>query len=96
MTIWMSRDWPLVVGGKAIGTVVPYVAIAFELTVLIGSLVTFLGMALLTFPRAVRKVAFDRRFSDDLIGVFVPAGVSETDKLTDFFRRAGAVEVRDA
>lgn len=96
MTVWMSRDWPLVVGGKSIGTVVPYVAIAFELTVLIGSLLTFLGMALLTFPRGIRKVAFDRRFSDDRIGVFVPAGVHETDRLASFFRDAGAVEVRNA
>jgi hypothetical protein len=96
MTVWMSRDWPLVVGGKSIGTVVPYVAIAFELTVLIGSLLTFLGMAFLTFPRGIRKVAFDRRFSDDRIGVFVPAGVHETDRLASFFRDAGAVEVRNA
>ena len=96
MTIWMSRDWPLVVGGKAIATVVPYVVIAFELTVLVGSLMTFLGMSLLTFPRAVRKVAFDPRFSDDRIGVFVPAAVGETDRLSAFFREAGAVEVRNA
>lgn len=96
MTLWMSRDWPLVVGGKSVNTVVPYVAIAFELTVLIASLLTFLGMALLTFPRARKKVGFDPRFTDDRIGVFVPAAVSEAGDLSTFFRDAGAVEVRDA
>ena len=34
MTIWMSHDWPLVVGGKPIGAIPPYVVIAFELTIL--------------------------------------------------------------
>ncbi|HET8634927.1 MAG TPA: DUF3341 domain-containing protein [Gemmatimonadales bacterium] len=96
MTLWMSRDWPLVVGGKSVNTVVPYVAIAFELTVLIAGLLTFFGMALLTFPRAVKKVGFDPRFTDDRIGVFVPASAGETDRLSAFFRDAGAVEVRNA
>ena len=36
MTIWMSRDWPLLVGGKTIGSIPPYVVIAFELTILPG------------------------------------------------------------
>lgn len=96
MTIWMSRDWPLLVGGKAIAPVVPYVVIAFELTVLIGSLLTLFGVAALCFPRAVRKVAFDGRFSDDLIGIFVPASGADVDAVTTFFRDAGAVEVRNA
>ncbi|MEO8139309.1 MAG: quinol:electron acceptor oxidoreductase subunit ActD, partial [Gemmatimonadota bacterium] len=30
MTYWMSLDWPLVVGGKAIATVPPYVVFMFE------------------------------------------------------------------
>jgi hypothetical protein len=96
MTLWMSRDWPLVVGGKSVNTVVPYVAIAFELTVLIAGLLTFFGVALLTFSKARKKVAFDPRFTDDRIGVFVPASVGDTDRLSAFFRDAGAVEVRNA
>lgn len=37
MTYWMSLDWPLLVGGKPIATVPPYVVIMFELTVLCGA-----------------------------------------------------------
>ncbi len=96
MTLWMGRDWPLVVGGKSVNTVVPYVAIAFELTVLIAGLLTFFGVALLIVPRAVRKVGFDRRFTDDRIGNFVPASAGESDRLGAVFRDAGAVEVRNA
>ena len=40
MTIWMSYDWPVLVGGKAIASIPPYVVIAFELTILLGALST--------------------------------------------------------
>ena len=36
MTIWMSYDWPVLVGGKPIASIPPYVVIAFELTILLG------------------------------------------------------------
>lgn len=92
MTIWMSRDWPLLVGGKPIAAIPPYVVIAFELTILIGALMTLLGVALLSLAKARRKVAYDPRFSDDRIGVFVPAPERDRE-LEEFFRDAGAVEV---
>ena len=37
MTLWMSYDYPLVVGGKPLGSIPPYVVIAFELTILFGA-----------------------------------------------------------
>ena len=40
MTLWMSYDWPVLAGGKPIGSVPPYVVIAFELTILLGALST--------------------------------------------------------
>ncbi|MGH7592517.1 MAG: quinol:electron acceptor oxidoreductase subunit ActD, partial [Gemmatimonadales bacterium] len=30
LTIWMSRDWPLKVGGKAVAAIPAFVAIGFE------------------------------------------------------------------
>ena len=94
MTIWMSRDWPVLVGGKTIGSIPPYVVIAFELTILIGAFFTLGSVALLSLARAGRKVLYDERFSDDRIGVFVPARADREAELTSFFRDAGAVEVR--
>jgi hypothetical protein len=94
MTIWMSRDWPVLVGGKTIGSIPPYVVIAFELTILIGAFFTLGSVALLSLAKAGRKVLYDERFSDDRIGVFVPARADREAELTSFFRDAGAVEVR--
>ena len=46
MTIWMSLDWPLLVGGKTIASIPPYVVIGFELTILLGALSTVAAVAL--------------------------------------------------
>jgi len=91
MTIWMSLDWPLIVGGKTIASIPPYVVIAFELTILLGALSTVAAMALLSAVMCKRGIAYDPRYSDDLIGIFVPGG---TDQVEQLLRSAGAVEVR--
>ncbi len=38
MTIWMSLDWPIMIGGKPFASIPPYTIIAFELTILFGGL----------------------------------------------------------
>ncbi len=47
MTIWMSYDWPILVGGKTIASIPPYVVIGFELTILMGALSTVAAVAFL-------------------------------------------------
>ncbi|MBA3658941.1 MAG: DUF3341 domain-containing protein [Gemmatimonadales bacterium] len=96
MTLWMSYDWPLVVGGKPIGSIPPYVVIAFELTILMGALVTVSAVAVFSVLLGRRGAAFDPRFSDDQIGIFVPAAADQRDRVEQLLRTAGAVEVRHA
>jgi hypothetical protein len=94
MTLWMSHDWPLVVGGKPIGSIPPYVVIAFELTILLGALSTVAAVAFFSFLMARPGAAYDPRFSDDTIGIFVPAGPGQARQLEQMLRNAGATEVR--
>jgi hypothetical protein len=94
MTIWMSHDWPVVVGGKPIGSIPPYVVIAFELTILLGALSTVAAVALFSILMGRRGVAYDPRFSDDQIGIFVPATGDQARNVEEMLRTAGAVEVR--
>jgi hypothetical protein len=96
MTIWMSRDWPVLVGGKPIASIPPYVVIAFELTILLGALFTLGSVALFSVAKAGRKIAYDPRFSDDRIGVFVAASAAQAPALERMLREAGAVEVAHA
>jgi len=94
MTIWMSRDWPLLVGGKPIAPIPPYVVMAFELTVLIGAFSTVAGMMFLAMRDGTPGLAYDPAFSDDRIGIFVPAGADQAGTLAELLRSAGATEVR--
>ena len=94
MTIWMSLDWPLLVGGKTIASIPPYVVIGFELTILLGALSTVTAVALLSVLMGKRGIAYDPKYSDDQIGIFVPAGSDEVGPVEQLLRSAGAVEVR--
>ena len=93
MTIWMSNDWPLLVGGKPIGTPVPYVAIAFELTVLYASLCTVAGMIILSLLRSLKGRPYHPSFSDDRIGIFVPCAPDQAPAVRELLARAGSEEV---
>jgi hypothetical protein len=93
MTIWMSRDWPLLVGGKPIAAIPPYVVIAFELTILYGALCTVLGILLMSLVKNIRGRAYHPSFSDDRIGVFVPCGPEQTGSVRTLLLEAGSEEV---
>jgi hypothetical protein len=94
MTIWMSYDWPVIVGGKTIASFPPYVVIGFELTILMGALITVTAVALFSILMGRRGVPYDPRFSDDQIGVFVPAASDQLNPVEQLLRSAGAIEVR--
>jgi Protein of unknown function (DUF3341) len=94
MALWMSYDWPVVVGGKPIGSIPPYVVIGFELTILLGALSTVAAVALFSVLMGKRGIAYDPKFSDDQIGIFVPSGPDQLRPLEQLLRSAGAVEVR--
>ena len=94
MTIWMSYDWPLVVGGKTIASIPPYVVIGFELTILMGALSTVAAVALFSVLMGKRGTPYDPRFSDDMIGVYVPTTHEQLGPIEQLLRSAGAAEVR--
>ncbi|HEX9611815.1 MAG TPA: DUF3341 domain-containing protein [Gemmatimonadales bacterium] len=96
ITLWMSYDWPLVVGGKPIGSVPPYVVIMFEMTVLFGALSTILGI-LFNSAFAARRlgtILWDPRFTNDKFGVFVPVGSDRAAQMESLLKGSGAEEVR--
>jgi molybdopterin-containing oxidoreductase family membrane subunit len=94
MTIWMAYDWPVLVGGKPIGAIPPYVVLAFELTILFGSLFTVAGVIILSMLRSLKGRPYHPRFSDDRIGIFVPCGPQDAGSVVRLMTEAGSVEVR--
>ncbi len=93
LALWMSRDWPLLVGGKPIATITPYVVIGFELTILTASLVSVLGIIVLSMRKSLKGRPYHPTFSDDHIGVFVPCSSDRAASVDETLRRHGAVEV---
>jgi len=96
MTIWMANNWPVLVGGKPIAPIPPYIVIGFELTILIGSLATVAGMIIMSVIGRRKRALFRERFTDDLIGVYVACRPDQAAAVEGLFRRAGSMEVTHA
>jgi hypothetical protein len=96
LTLWMSGDWPIVVGGKPVLSVPPYVVIMFEMTILFGALSTILGILFnaLFAARRAGTIQYDPRFSNDRFGIFVPAASDKAAAAERLLRDSGAEEVR--
>ena len=93
MTIWMSDDWPLLVGGKPIAAIPPYVVIAFELTIIYGALCTVAGIIIMSLVKSLKGRPFHPRFTDDRIGIFVPCTPDQSGSVRALLTEAGSEEV---
>ena len=63
VSIWGSNYWPLIVGGKAISTWIPYTIFAFELMVLVGGLSTVAGKKVGVLPGTTTEKALNLALS---------------------------------
>jgi hypothetical protein len=95
MTIWMSYDWPMVIGGKPFASIPAYTVIAFELTILFGVLLTIAGFFLhgMILPSA-DKGAYRPSFSSDEFGCLVTCHTDQIARVQELLRRGGCTEVR--
>ncbi len=97
VAVWTSEYWPLVVGGKAIATWIPYTIIAFEMMVMVGALSTVFGMFILNrIPRLVRDPGYDPRFAHGDYGIHVDCPDDKFAAVEALLKKAGATEVRRA
>lgn len=95
IAIWSSTYWPLVTGGKAIASWIPYTIIGFEVMVLVGSLATVAGMFINSrIPRLTTTTGYDERFSGAYFGVFIECAADKAPQAEEMLRRHGAQEVR--
>jgi len=95
IAIWTSDYWPLVVGGKAIASWVPYTVFGFEMMVLVGALSTVVGLLVSArVPRLTMMVGYDPRFSHGDYGIWVECPPEQAAVAEGLLREHGAVEVR--
>jgi hypothetical protein len=94
MTIWMSLDWPIVIGGKPFASIPPYTVIAFELTILFGAIFTLLGLLAVGRLPAVRlDPGYSARFSAEDFGVAVEVPERDVAEVDGLLRAGHAKEV---
>ncbi len=97
VTIWMSIDYPIVVGGKPFASIPPYVIIGFELTILFGGLATLLGLLVVgglpygTF--GVNDPGYSARFSGEEFGLVVSCPERDVPEVDALLRATSAKEV---
>jgi len=92
IAIWSSQYWPLVTGGKAIASWIPYTIIGFEVMVLVGALSTVAGM--FRIPRLSATTGYDVRFSGGYFGIFIACDIAKAPQAEALLKQHGAVEVR--
>jgi hypothetical protein len=97
LAIWTSLDWPLITGGKEIASLAPYLVITFESMVLVGAIANLVAMLVFGgLPGWMRAEGYDRRFSEDRIGLWVPADAAGAEQAAAVMRAEGAEEARVA
>jgi hypothetical protein len=96
LAFYTVLQWKFIVSGKPIVPFVPFVVIAFEFCILLGVLITLLGMLLTTrLPQRQLPSCYDPRFSVDRFGVVVRcAGVTE-EEVSKILKEAGAEEIHE-
>lgn len=95
LALLMDYDWMITVGGKTAGiySVPAYVIFGFELTILFGGLMTIAGMLIMgKLPNPTQRI-FDKRFTDDRFGFFVP-NASLDGEQAKLLKSCGAQEIR--
>ena len=94
LCIYAALSYPLVVGGKELISIPPFVIIGYESMILCAGLFNLLGMlALGRLPQVTGQAPYDGRFSEDRIGIWVPCSGDEARQVEQLLRGQNAEEV---
>ena len=97
LTIWMSYDWPIIIGGKPFASIPTYTIIGFELTILFGGLATLLGLLVVgKLPYGSfgnEDAAYHPRFSAEEFGLVVSCRARDVTEVDAMLKAHGSKEV---
>jgi molybdopterin-containing oxidoreductase family membrane subunit len=95
LAIITSLIWNLVVAGKPITAVVPFMVVGFEATILIGAISTLLGMLIFAqLPyRRFPTPAYRASFSRDRFGLWLRCAPEQVEAVQRLLEEAGAEKV---
>jgi molybdopterin-containing oxidoreductase family membrane subunit len=94
LAIFTSVQWNLIVSGKPIVAIIPFVIVGFEATILCAVFGNILGLLTqMQLPSNKLMKYYDPRCSGEYFGVLASCDANQQNDLNDFFRQQGA-EVR--
>lgn len=94
LAIFTVIAYPLVIGGKELVSVPPFMIIAYESMILLAGIATLLGLlALCRLPEVRPAAPYDPRFGEDRIGVWVRCEGQEARRVERLLSGHGAEEV---
>jgi len=95
LCIYSVYAYPLVVGGKELVSVPPFMIPTYESMILLGGLTNLIGMlALGRLPNIMPRAPYDKRFTEDRIGIWVPCIGDDQLKVQEIMKGHGAEEVQ--
>lgn len=95
LCIYTCISYPLVVGGKELVSLPPFMVISYESMILLAGLTNLLGMLALTRLPEIRPAApYDPRFSEDRVGIWVPCEGDELARVEKLMGGQSAEEVQ--
>ena len=94
LAIFTAVQWDLIVSGKPIVAIIPFVIVGFEATILCAVFGNILGLLTqMRLPSNKLMKYYDPRCSGEYFGVLASCDTGQQDGLNEFFRKQGA-EVR--
>jgi molybdopterin-containing oxidoreductase family membrane subunit len=94
LAIYTATQWDLVVSGKPIIAIIPFVVVGFEATILCAVFGNIIGLVTQTrLPSYKWLKHYDARCSGEQFGVLASCAAEQQDGLKDFFQQQGG-EVR--
>ncbi|MGD8761256.1 MAG: DUF3341 domain-containing protein [Desulfobacteraceae bacterium] len=94
LSIYTATQWNLIVGGKPIIAIIPFIVVGFEATILCAVFGNILGLVTQSrLPNYKLLRNYDPRCSGEHFGVLASCAVEQQEGLKDFFQQQGG-EVR--
>jgi Protein of unknown function (DUF3341) len=94
LCIYSVIGYPLVVGGKELVSVPPFMIPTYESMILLGGLTNLIAMlALGRLPNIKPRAPYDKRFTEDRIGIWVACAGDDQRKVQEMMKGHDAEEV---
>jgi hypothetical protein len=97
LAIFTATRWELVISGKPVVALIPFIIVGFEFTILFSIFGNIIGLMVGTdLPRFIDFNTYDIRFSGESFGIIAACKSGEEESLADFFRKKeGEVRILD-